>query len=158
MQDQSIDDLLNTGLFVDGQWIRSSSGETRDCINPADGSVVATVDEASPEDATRAVAAARAAFDEGTWPRTPVAERTALVARIADLLERDKETLARIETLDTGKTLEESRIDIDDVVSVFRYYAQLAAVEADNLVDVGRPEVISRVVREPIGVCVLIAP
>ncbi|ANS30059.1 betaine-aldehyde dehydrogenase [Rhodococcus opacus M213] len=158
MQDQSIDDLLNTGLFVDGQWIRSSSGETRDCINPADGSVVATVDEASPDDATRAVAAARAAFDEGTWPRTPVAERTALVARIADLLERDKETLARIETLDTGKTLEESRIDIDDVVSVFRYYAQLAAVEADNLVDVGRPEVVSRVVREPIGVCVLIAP
>ncbi|MFC9357370.1 aldehyde dehydrogenase family protein [Rhodococcus sp. NPDC057014] len=158
MQDQSIDDLLNTGLFVDGRWIRSSSGETRDCINPADGSVVATVDEASPDDAARAVAAARAAFDEGTWPHTPVAERTAIVARIADLLERDKETLARIETLDTGKTLEESRIDIDDVVSVFRYYAQLAAVEADRLVDVGRPDVISRVVREPIGVCVLIAP
>ncbi|RZL77644.1 MAG: aldehyde dehydrogenase family protein [Rhodococcus sp. (in: high G+C Gram-positive bacteria)] len=158
MQDQSIDDLLNTGLFIDGQWVRSSSGETRDCINPADGSVVATVDEASPDDATRAVAAARAAFDEGTWPRTPVAERAALVARIADLLERDKETLARIETLDTGKTLEESRIDIDDVVSVFRYYANLAAVEADRLVDVGRPDVISRVVREPIGVCVLIAP
>ncbi|QSE79388.1 aldehyde dehydrogenase family protein [Rhodococcus koreensis] len=158
MRDQSIDDLLNTGLFVDGRWIRSSSGETRDCINPADGSVVATVDEASPDDAARAVAAARAAFDEGTWPHTPVAERTAIVARIADLLERDKETLARIETLDTGKTLEESRIDIDDVVSVFRYYAQLAAVEADRLVDVGRPDVISRVVREPIGVCVLIAP
>ncbi|WP_050785045.1 aldehyde dehydrogenase family protein [Rhodococcus opacus] len=158
MRDQSIDDLLNTGLFVDGRWIRSSSGETRDCINPADGSLVATVDEASPDDATRAVAAARAAFDEGTWPHTPVAERTAIVARIADLLERDKETLARIETLDTGKTLEESRIDIDDVVSVFRYYAQLAAVEADRLVDVGRPDVISRVVREPIGVCVLIAP
>ncbi|MGW5148022.1 aldehyde dehydrogenase family protein [Rhodococcus koreensis] len=158
MRDQSIDDLLNTGLFVDGRWIRSSFGETRDCINPADGSVVATVDEASPDDAARAVAAARAAFDEGTWPHTPVAERTAIVARIADLLERDKETLARIETLDTGKTLEESRIDIDDVVSVFRYYAQLAAVEADRLVDVGRPDVISRVVREPIGVCVLIAP
>ncbi|MFC9554683.1 aldehyde dehydrogenase family protein [Rhodococcus sp. NPDC056960] len=158
MQDQSIDDLLNTGLFIDGQWVHSSSGETRDCINPADGSVVATVDEASADDATRAVAAARAAFDEGTWPRTPVAERAALVARIADLLVRDKETLARIETLDTGKTLEESRIDIDDVVSVFRYYANLAAVEADRLVDVGRPDVISRVVREPIGVCVLIAP
>ena len=158
MRDQSIDDVLNTGLFVHGRWIRSSSGETRDCINPADGSVVATVDEASPDDAARAVAAARAAFDEGTWPHTPVAERTAIVARIADLLERDKETLARIETLDTGKTLEESRIDIDDVVSVFRYYAQLAAVEADRLVDVGRPDVISRVVREPIGVCVLIAP
>jgi len=158
LQDESIGDLFDTGLFIDGTWVRSSSGDTRDCLNPADGSVVATVDEAAPDDATRAIAAARAAFDEGTWPRTPVAERTALLATIADLLERDKEKLARIETLDTGKTLAESRIDIDDVVSVCRYYARLAAIESDRLVDVGRPDVISRVVHEPIGVCVLIAP
>ena len=63
-----------------------------------------------------------------------------------------------LETTDTGKTLAESRIDIDDVTSVFRYYAKLAAVESDRVVDVGDPAVISRVVREPIGVCVLIAP
>ena len=64
----------------------------------------------------------------------------------------------QLETRDTGKTLVESRIDIDDVTSVFRYYAKLAGVESDRLVDVGDPAVISRVVREPIGVCVLIAP
>ena len=52
----------------------------------------------------------------------------------------------------------ESRIDIDDVTSVFRYYAKLVGVEADRVIDVGDPDVISRVVREPIGVCVLIAP
>ena len=89
---------------------------------------------------------------------TPVAERAALLGRVADLLQRDKESLAELETRDTGKTLVESRIDIDDVTSVFRYYSGLVAVEADRLVDVGNPAVVSRVVREPIGVCVLIAP
>jgi betaine-aldehyde dehydrogenase len=145
-------------LYIGGCWVHASDGGTRESINPADGSIVATVDEATPDDARRAVGAARATFDEGTWPATPVAQRGALLAAIADLLVRDKERLSRLETADTGKTLVEARIDIDDVVSVFRYYSQLAVIEADRLVDVGNPSVISRVVREPIGVCVLIAP
>ncbi|MBF6064731.1 aldehyde dehydrogenase family protein [Nocardia terpenica] len=145
-------------LLIGGVWEHASDGGTRRIVNPADGSVVATVDEATPEDARRAVAAARAAFDDGAWAATPVTERSALLLRIADLLVRDKEELARTETLDTGKTLAESRIDIDDIVSVFRYYAGLVATQADRLIDVGDPAVLSRVVREPIGVCVLIAP
>ena len=145
-------------LLIDGRWVRSGDGGVRQCLNPADGTVVATVDEATPGDATLAVAAARRAFDTGPWPTTPVAERTALLHRIADLLARDSEQLAAIETADTGKTLGESRIDIDDVIAVFRYYAGLLASAADRLVDVGDPQVISRVRREPIGVCVLIAP
>ncbi|MBS1693558.1 MAG: aldehyde dehydrogenase family protein [Actinobacteria bacterium] len=145
-------------LLIGGRWRHASDGATRTVVNPADGSAAATVDEATPEDAREAVSAARAAFDDGAWPATPVAERAALLDRVADLLVRDKETLARLETVDTGKTLTESRIDIDDVASVFRYYARLAAVESDRLVDVGDPAVISRIVREPIGVCVLIAP
>ncbi|MBJ8346694.1 aldehyde dehydrogenase family protein [Antrihabitans sp. YC2-6] len=145
-------------LLVGGTWSHASDGGTREIINPADGSVAATVDEATADDARRAVSAARTTFDAGTWPATPVAERSALLARIVDLLERDKEALARVETLDTGKTLVESRIDIDDIISVFRFYSQLVGVEADRLIDVGDPTVISRVVREPIGVCVLIAP
>ncbi len=149
---------LRPSLLIDGQWSGASDGGTRDIVDPANGSVVVVVDEATPDDARRAVTAARKTFDDGAWSATPVAERTALLSAIADLLQRDKEQLARIETLDTGKTLAESRIDIDDVTSVFRYYAELAAVHGDRLVDVGRPEVISRVVHEPIGVCVMIAP
>ncbi|WP_029116654.1 aldehyde dehydrogenase family protein [Mycobacterium sp. URHB0044] len=145
-------------LFIGGGWRYASDGGTRQIINPADGSVAAVVDEATPEDAAAAVTAARDAFDDGAWPATAVSERAALLDRIADLLVRDKETLALLETRDTGKTLVESRIDIDDVTSVFRYYARLVGTEADRLVDVGDPAVISRVVREPIGVCVLIAP
>jgi betaine-aldehyde dehydrogenase len=145
-------------LWIGGEWCHASGGGTRDIINPATGGIAAVVDEATPDDARAAVAAARAAFDDGAWRATPVAERAALLDRVADLLQREKEPLAHLETLDTGKTLAESRIDIDDVTSVFRYYAKLVGAEADRVVDVGDPAVISRVVREPIGVCVLIAP
>src|SRR6185312_5601547 len=112
-------------LFIAGEWVHSSDGGVRESINPADGTIVAAVDEATPADAGRAVAAARAAFDDGPWGAVGAAGRAALLCRIADLLVRDKEPLARLETADTGKTLVESRVDIDDVVSVFRYYADL---------------------------------
>ncbi len=116
-------------LYIAGTWRHASDGGTRDIINPADGSVAAVVDEATPGDAREAVAAARAAFDDGAWRATPIAERAALLDRIADLLQRDKEELATLETRDTGKTLAESRIDIDDVTSVFRYYAKLVGAD-----------------------------
>ena len=145
-------------LYIAAEWRHASDGGTRQIVNPADGSVAATVDEATDADARDAVSAARAAFDDGAWPATTAADRAALLDRVADLLQRDKEDLAVLETRDTGKTLVESRIDIDDVTSVFRYYARLVGVQADRVVDVGDPAVISRVVREPIGVCVLIAP
>lgn len=145
-------------LYIDGMWCHAVDGATRGIVNPADGGVVAVVDEAGAADARAAVAAARAAFDNSPWRDTPVASRAALLERIADLLLRDRDEIARIETLDTGKTLRESHLDIDDVVSVFRYYARLVAVESDRLVDVDDPAIISRVVREPVGVCVLIAP
>lgn len=145
-------------LYIDGTWRHASDGGTRDLVNPALGEVFIAVDEATADDASAAVAAARETFDAGQWTATPVAERAALLRRIADLLVRDREELARIETIDTGKTLEESRIDLADVESVLRYYASLVEVSADRLVDVGNPAVISRIVHEPIGVCVLIAP
>jgi betaine-aldehyde dehydrogenase len=77
-------------LCIGGRWRHASDGGTRDIINPADGSVAAVVDEATPDDARDAVAAARNAFDDGAWPATPVAERAALLDRIADLLQREK--------------------------------------------------------------------
>jgi betaine-aldehyde dehydrogenase len=144
-------------LYIDGTWT-SGSGGPAEVINPFDASVIETVEQAGPDDVERAVAAARTAFDDGPWPRTPAAERADLLRRVADLLVRDKEDIARTETLDTGKTLVESRIDVDDVTAVFRYYADLAAHDAGRLVDTGKPSVVSRVVHEPVGVCALITP
>ena len=145
-------------LFVDGKWTTGTGG-TADVLNPFDASVVEAVDQAGPDDVDAAVAAARSAFDDPRgWRATSVAERAGILRRIADLLQRDKEHLARVETLDTGKTLVESRIDIDDVTAVFRYYADLVAGQDGRTVDVGAPHVLSRIAHEPVGVCVLITP
>ncbi|HWJ53658.1 MAG TPA: aldehyde dehydrogenase family protein [Propionibacteriaceae bacterium] len=143
--------------YIDGAWT-TGSGDPAEVINPFDASVVRTVDQAGPDDVEQAVAAARAAFDSGPWRTTPAPERGVLLRRVAELLVRDKEEIAHIETLDTGKTLAESRIDIDDVTAVFHYYADLADKDGGRLVDTGRPTVLSRVVHEPVGVCVLITP
>ena len=145
-------------LFIGGRWATARSGRTRDIRCPADGQLVATVDEADGQDTEAAIGAAREAFDSGPWPTTPAAERGALLWRVADLLVEHKAEVARAESLDTGKRLVESEYDIDDVVAVFRYYAALAAGDAGRVVDTGRPVIVSRVVHEPIGVCGLITP
>jgi betaine-aldehyde dehydrogenase len=129
----------------------------REIINPFNQAVIATLDDATPEEARAAVRAARTAFDSGEWPQWTGEQCAALLNRVADLLVRNKSDLARWETIDTGKTLVESEIDVDDVVSVFRYYAGLASQDHTRTVDVG-PGVVSQVVYEPVGVCVLIAP
>ncbi|MFJ5532036.1 aldehyde dehydrogenase family protein [Streptomyces sp. NPDC093261] len=145
-------------LFIDGEWRDALDERTREIRCPADGSLVGVVDEAGGKDTADAIAAARRAFDEGPWPATPAAERGDLLLRVADLLVRDKDALARAESLDTGKRLVESAYDVDDVVGCFRYYGRLAAQETGRVIDTGRPEVDSRVVYEPVGVCALITP
>lgn len=147
-----------SALFIDGGWRQAVGGAVREIHCPADGSLVATVPEAGPEDAELAIEAARRAFDTGPWPTTTSLERSALLHRLADLLERDKEEVARLESLDTGKRIVESRYDVDDIVGVFRHFAGLAGAESGRVVDTGRPGVVSRVVHEPVGVCSLITP
>ncbi len=147
-----------SALFIDGVWQQAADGGVREIRCPADGSPVATVPEAGPEDAELAIEAARRAFDSGPWPATSSLERGALLHRVADLLERDKEEVARLESLDTGKRIIESRYDVDDIVGVFRHFAGLAGAESGRVVDTGRPGVVSRIVHEPIGVCSLITP
>ena len=145
-------------LYINGAWQAAASGATRTITCPADGSEVVTVSEAGAPDADRAIAAARAAFDEGSWPTTPAPERAAVLSRLADLLTRDKEHVARIESQDTGKRYAESLIDMDDIIGVFRHFAALATQHAGRVVETGMADVASRVVTEPVGVCSLITP
>jgi len=144
-------------LFIDGTWTSGHADRHDDVINPYDQSVVQAVDLADAQDVGEAVAAAKAAF-AGAWPRTAASERGALLLRVADLLTRDKDETAPTETLDTGKTLVESRIDVDDVTAVFKYYAAMADQDPGRVVDTGIATVLSRVVYEPVGVCALITP
>ncbi|GAA2914212.1 aldehyde dehydrogenase family protein [Streptomyces thioluteus] len=146
-------------IHVDGVWRAAASGDRREVLDPADAKVLAVVAEGGAADADAAVAAARTAFDAGPWPRTPVAERAALLRRVADLLQRDREEIALVESRDTGKTLEEGRVDVDDVTNAFRYFADLVVNEGGGrVVDAGSSDVHSVVVHEPVGVCALITP
>jgi betaine-aldehyde dehydrogenase len=145
-------------LFIGGEWVSALAGGTREIRCPADGSLVATVDEADSTDTEAAIEAARIAFDTGPWPSTPAAERGDLLLRVADLITRDVDTYARAESLDTGKRLAESEYDMADVAACFRYFGKLAANNAGRIVDAGRPDVASRIVYEPVGVCGLITP
>jgi betaine-aldehyde dehydrogenase len=145
-------------LYVQGEWSSARDGGSRTILCPADGSLVGEVDEAGPEDTRRAVAAAREAFDAGAWSSSSTLERGRLLHRVADLLERDKSDVARAESLDTGKRFVESEYDVDDVVGVFRHFGNIAAEGTGRMVDTGRPDVVSRVVHEPVGVCALITP
>ncbi|MFJ9698269.1 aldehyde dehydrogenase family protein [Streptomyces fradiae] len=148
-------------IFVAGEWRTAASGATREVHDPADATVLAVVAEGGREDAEAAIAAAHEAFGDGRgpWPATPVAERAALLRRVADLLQRDREELGLLESRDAGKTLEEGRVDIDCVTDAFRYFADLVAAEsAGRVVDAGSPDLHSVVVHEPVGVCALITP
>ena len=134
------------------------AGGRREIRCPADGALVGEVDEAGAEDTDRrhrgrAPRLRRRRLAEAAGP-----ERGDLLLRVADLLERDTAEVARMESLDTGKRLVESEYDVADVVSVFRHYGRVAAEDAGRVVDTGNPDVVSRIVHEPIGVCGLITP
>lgn len=144
--------------FINGEWVNSLTNKTREIINPYNQEVIALAAEGDEEDAKLAIAAARNAFDFGEWPHLSTIDRAQYVYKIADLIERDKEQLAYLESLDTGKTLEESRGDMDDIADVFRYYAGLADKEGGQIIDSPIQDSISKVVKEPIGVCGQITP
>lgn len=149
---------MTSTLFVDGAWVGADDGATREIRCPADGTFVGTVSEASAADTERAIAAARRAFDAGSWRATTAPERGALLHRVADLLTERKAEFARAESLDTGKRLVESDIDMDDIIACFRYFAKIAGTDAGRLVDAGDADVVSRVQHEPVGVCGLVTP
>lgn len=150
--------MLQGKLYINGQWVESCSGKSREIVNPFDASVIATVSEGNSEDAKAAIKAARHAFDLGGWPQTPATERARLLFKLADLIERDHEELARLESLDTGKTVQESRWDMDDIAGIFRYFAGLADKDGGEVISSPNPDSTSMIVREPVGVCGQISP
>ncbi|AKG03812.1 betaine-aldehyde dehydrogenase [Salimicrobium jeotgali] len=145
-------------MYINGNWVDARSGNKREIINPYNQEVIAEAADGNEEDAKIAIAAAREAFDNGEWASTPAAARGEKVLRIAELIERDREELARMETLDTGKTVEESREDMDDIAGVFRYFGGLADKDGGEMIESPIPDSQSRIVREPVGVCGQITP
>ncbi len=145
-------------MFIDGKWVDSISGKTKEIINPYNSETIAVVVAGDDSDSKKAIAAARAAFDSGEWPRMTGEKRGEYLHKIYELVLRDHEELSRLESLDTGKTVEESRWDMDGIAEVFRYYAGLAGAEKGTILDSPFPDTASYTVREPVGVCGQISP
>jgi aldehyde dehydrogenase (NAD+) len=113
-----------TGLLINNQWLEASSGRTFPTINPATGEEICQVAEADSADVDRAVRAARAAFERGPWRKMAAAERGRLLNKLADLIEKNAEDLARLESLDNGKPYKVAlTADLPLTVACYRYYA-----------------------------------
>jgi len=145
-------------LLIDGQWLEGT--KHFDTINPATGEVLTQIIEASSDDVDRAVQAARRAFDDrnGPWRKMSASQRGQLLWRLADLVEKNIDELAELETLDNGKPIFESRhVDMPMVVSVLRYYAGWATKIHGETVNTSEAA-FTYTLREPVGVVGLIIP
>lgn len=149
--------LPEPALHVGGARRPAANGATRAVHDPATGHRLMDAPEAEAADAADAIAAARAAFDRGPWPRTSVQERARLLERVADAIERERDALAWLETLDTGKTLRESRDDMEQIAQVFRYYAAEARTQRGDVNPVPSGAM-SLTVHDPVGVVAMITP
>lgn len=149
--------MLDLKMFINGEWSDSVNMEKRNIINPANNEVIAEAPRASVEETRNAIDAARNAFDSGIWSNLPASERASYLFKIADKLEEKASELSELEMLNTGKPLKEAEFDIGDAVNCFRYYGGLVTKPNGQTYPVADP-VQALVVREPIGVCGLIAP
>lgn len=149
--------VLDLKMYLNGEWRDSSNQEKRPIINPANGKVIAYAPEGTIEDAKYAIEVARATFDSGIWSETSAAERASYLFKIADEIDKNLKELARLETMDNGKTYREAEGDIGDAAACFRYYAGLITKPDGQTYHVADP-MQAMVVREPVGVCGLIVP
>ncbi|QQE78176.1 aldehyde dehydrogenase [Alicyclobacillus sp. SO9] len=145
--------------FVDGKWIESDSNRRFESVCPADGEVVATVPDGTKTDVDRAVAAARQAFDKDEWSsHLNAPERARLLRAIGEEIRNNVDTLAEMETLDSGKPIiETSVIDIHLAADCFEYFAELTAELGGRQVALPQ-NALDFTLREPIGVMAAIVP
>jgi acyl-CoA reductase-like NAD-dependent aldehyde dehydrogenase len=144
--------------FIGGRFTAAASGKTFDCISPIDGKVLTQVAECDEEDADRAVKAARVVFEKGTWSRMAPAHRKRIMLKWVALIEKHREELGLLETLDVGKPITQSlAVDIASSIRCLQWYAETADKVYDELAP-ARPDSISMITREPIGVVGAVVP
>ncbi|GMN45851.1 hypothetical protein TIFTF001_015041 [Ficus carica] len=151
-------EITYTKNLINGHFVDAASGKTFPTYDPRSGEVIAHVAEGNAEDIDRAVSAARKAFDEGPWPKMTAYERSRIMLRFADLIEKHNDEIAALEAWDNGKTYEQAAmLEIPMLARLFRYYAGWAdkihglTVPADGNYHV-------QTLHEPIGVAGQIIP
>ena len=99
--------------LIDGEWRASVDGATFERVSPSHGTVITLASKGDSEDVERAVSAARSAFDKGTWSGTSGKERATLLLRVADLIDRERDRIALMETLESGKPISQAKSEIE---------------------------------------------
>jgi gamma-glutamyl-gamma-aminobutyraldehyde dehydrogenase/4-guanidinobutyraldehyde dehydrogenase/NAD-dependent aldehyde dehydrogenase len=144
--------------FIDGKFADAASGKTFDCVSPIDGKVVTKVAECDKEDVQRAVKTARAVFEKGSWAQMAPAQRKRILLKWVALIEKHRDELALLETLDVGKPIAQAQsVDIASSIRCLQWYAETADKVYDELAP-ARPDSISMITREPIGVVGAVVP
>jgi aldehyde dehydrogenase (NAD+) len=147
---------FQTQLFINNEFVDALDGGTIDVLNPFDNSVLAKVAEARPADIDRAVAAARKAFP--AWAAVSPSDRGVLIGRLADAIEKDRDNLSLIETLDTGHPIRDTRnLDVMRTVATFRYFAGMPDKNEGTVIPVDTG-FLNYVTRVPIGVVGQVVP
>ena len=146
----SASEIRDYRLFIGGEFVDAASGKTFETRNPGDGRAISRIAEADAEDIDRAVKAALAAFP--AWKRRPAAARGKALIKLGELVQRDAETLAELESLDAGKPIRDSRkIDAVTAIDALEYFAGMATKVQGDTIPVPGPYY-NMAVREPVGV------
>jgi len=144
--------------FINGKYVPAASGKTFDCTSPIDGRVLTQVAACETEDVNRAVAGARAVFEKGSWSACHPARRKKVLLKFAELMQKHKDELALLETLDMGKPISASAGgDIPGAIQAIQWYAEAADKVYDEISPY-RPDSVSLITREPIGVVAAVVP
>src|SRR5580658_4485914 len=146
-----------TKLFIDNKWVDPVEGGEFETFNPATGEVLAKVAHAEKADVDKAVKAARKALESGPWSNMDAADRGRLLFKLADLVDQKAEELAVLESLNCGKTINDSKGDMVGVSNTLRYYAGWADKVEGRTVPV-RGNFLSYTLRQPVGVVGQIIP
>lgn len=147
---------MQTGLFINNDFVPSLNGSTLRAHNPYSGTVLGTVSAAEEVDVDKAVVAAESCF-RTSWKKTPGSQRGALLHKLASLLERDIEQLATIHALNAGIVYDNAKLfDIPIAISVLRHFAGWADKITGRVAELQHG--VGYVHREPLGVCGMIVP
>jgi betaine-aldehyde dehydrogenase len=144
-------------MYIDGKWLDAAEGRRFDVVDPATGETFATVPDAQEQDAEAAIDAARSAFDEGPWSRSTERERESILLKAAEILRREADRIAELESRDSGKPIGEAQEDVAETAFMFEYYGGWATKVTGEIPPVGR-DAMSLVVKEPVGVAAAITP
>ena len=147
-----------TGLFIDGRLVPAIGGDTFDCINPANGAVLAHMAKGQAADIEAAVASSLAAWKDRRWRGMAPRARMAILFRFADLVEQHAQELALLETLDMGKPISDVlNIDLPEVLRTIRYFAECID-KIEGAVTHTDASALHMIVHEPLGVVGAITP